>query len=314
MRSILVVLSLLLGWCGAATAQSPAERGGAQRGLPPEYKLQPGDELQIEVLNVPEASAAVKVRPDGKISLLQLNEVEAAGRTVPELREYLTRKYASFYRNPHVGVMVKSFDNRIVYVTGEVLKPGVIPLAPGMTAVQAIVQAGGLTPTSKTEDAVVIRQMDQNNPRTLKLRVSDVLQSGEPDVPLQPGDVIYVPKSDIKVYVGGEVAKPGMVPIDGRLTALTAVMYAGGFTNTASAKNAFLLRDSGDHKPELLKLHLDDAMKGGSDTVLKPYDVVFVPKSGIAKLDRTMDQYIRGILPFMATGGFSYIFGGGVFH
>jgi polysaccharide biosynthesis/export protein len=277
---------------------------------PPEYKLQPGDELQIGVLDIPELSAVARIRPDGKVSLLLLNEVQAAGKTVPEFRDLLAESYAKFYRNPHVDVSVKSFENRNVYVTGEVVRPGAIPLLPGMMAVQAIVQAGGLTPTSKTDEAVVIRQIENGTPRTIKLQISAVLSNGEPDFPLQPGDVIYVPKSDIRVYVGGEVTKPGTEPLDGRITALAAVMSAGGFTNSASPHNAILLRDSSDHKPQVFRLHLDEVMKGGADTVLHPYDVVFVPKSPIAKLDRAIEQYVRAVLPITLTGGFSYLAGG----
>jgi polysaccharide export outer membrane protein len=311
MRPIGVVLYLAAVWTSSVSAQN----GLATRPtLPAAYKLQPGDELQISALDIAELNALVKVRPDGQISLLLLHEVQAAGRTVPELQNLLTESYAKFYRNPRMSVAVKSFEERTVYVTGEVAKPGAIPLAPGMMAVQAITKAGGLNPTSKSDDAVVIRQIDKETPRTIKLHISDVLQSGEPDIPLQPGDVIYVPKSDIKVYVGGEVTKPGMLPLDGRFTAMTAVMNAGGFTNNASPKNAFLLRDSGDHKAQVVKLHLDAVLKGGSDVELKPYDVVFVPKSSIAKLDRVIDQYIRGLLPATLTGGFSYLFGGGIVH
>jgi protein involved in polysaccharide export with SLBB domain len=302
-----------LGTCLALWAYTAlAQNSPPSATVPATYKLQPGDELQVEVIDIPELNATVKIRPDGKVSLLLLNEVQAANRTVPELRDYLAESYAKFYRNPRVGISVKSFENRNVYVTGEVLRPGAIPLAPGMTAVQAIVQAGGLNQTSKTDEAVVIRQVEKGTPRTIKLRIAEVLQNGEADLPLQPGDVIYVPKSDIKVYVGGEVTKPGMLPMDGRITALSAVMNAGGFTNTASPKNAFLLRDNGDHKPQVMKLHLDEVMKGGADTVLYPYDVVFVPKSGIAKLDRTIEQYVRAVLPVTLTGGFSYLTGGAI--
>ncbi len=311
MRSIGIVLCFAVVWAVAAPADDSL---GGLKTRQEAYKLQTGDELQISALDIEELNAQVKVRPDGQISLLLLHEVQAAGRTVPELQNFLTESYGKFYRNPKLSVAVTNFEERTVYVTGEVAKPGAIPLVPGMMAVQAITKAGGLNTTSKSDDAVVIRQVDKENPRTIKLHISDVLQNGNADIPLQPGDVIYVPKSDIKVYVGGEVNKPGMLPLDGRFTAMAAVMNAGGFTNNASPKNAFLLRDSGDHKSEVMKLHLDEVLKGGTDLELKPYDVVFVPKSGIAKIDRAIDQYVRGILPGSLTGGFSYLFGGGIIH
>src|SRR5262249_30427683 len=133
-----------------------------------------------------------------------------------------------------------------------------------------------------------------------------------PDAVLRPADVVYVPKSDIKVYVGGEVQRPGIVPLEGELTALKAVMLAGGFLDTASPDKAVLIRDRGNNTPEVVELKFGRQLLGESaDSLLKPYDIVFVPKSNIAKIDKAVDQYIKRVVPLTMTGGFSYIVGGG---
>ena len=281
--------------------------------LATEYRLQPGDEIEIRVLNLPELSATVRIRPDGMVSLVVLNEVKAAGRSVAEFRQMLADEYGKHYRTPKVGVVVKSFANREVFVTGQVARPGAIPLSSSLTAVQAIIQAGGLLPNSKTEEAVLIRQLSSGTPQVTHLKIDEVLNQGQADITLEPADVIYIPKSDIKVYVGGQVARPGLLPLDGPMTALGAVVSAGGFADDASTKDCLLLRKSGTNTPTITHLRLDQVLKGGEDTPLKPFDVVYVPRSGIGKADRFIDQYIRRLNPISLNAGFSYLIGG-VFH
>ena len=279
-------------------------------GNTPAYLVQPGDQIQIQVLDQPQLSAIVHVRPDGMISALLLDDVPAAGHTASQIREALTDGYAKFYRNPKVGVFVQTFSNRTVYVTGEVGQPGSVDLAPGMTAMQALIKAGGLLPTSKLDEAVLLRQVDGGNRKVSSLHLDTVLKGETQDTGLEPADVLYVPKTDIRVYVGGEVSKPGLMALDGHLTALAAVMNAGGITETGSSKKALLIRDDGNHKPVVVALKLDEVMKGAiADTPLKPYDIIFIPRTNIAKLDKAVDQFIRKVIPLTLTGGFSYVLG-----
>ncbi len=278
----------------------------------PAYRLQPGDELQIQVLDLNNLATTAIVRPDGMISAMLLDDIPAAGRTVADVRRDLTDRYSKIYRNPRVGVFAKSFSNRIVYVTGEVAKPGSVGLSGSMTAVQAAIQAGGFLPTSKLDEAVLLRQTDGTNRKVIPLEVTKILKGEASDVPLQPLDVVYIPRSDIKVFVGGEVQKPGLVPLDRSLSAMKAITSAGGLLESGSLRGAILLRDHGKQKPDIIPLRLDEVMRGAAeDVMLQPYDVLFVPKSNIAKIDKVIDQYIRRVIPMMLSGGFSYILGGG---
>ena len=303
-----VILAIFIFLAGTYAAR----RVVAQDPPTPAYRLQLGDEVQVEVLDLKDLATTATIRPDGRISVMLLDDIQAAGRTVPELRQDLTEGYAKLYRNPRVGVFVKSFSNRVVYVTGEVAKPGSVPLGASMTVVQAATMAGGFLPSSKLEEAVLLRQTDGTNRKVIPLEVAKILRGEAPDVALQPSDVVYVPKSDIKVFVGGEVQKPGLIPLDRELSALKAITAAGGLLDTGTARGALLLRDHGNTKPDIIPLHLDEVMRGtAQDTILKPYDIVFVPKSTISKVDKAIDQYIRRVIPMTLTGGFIYILGGG---
>lgn len=302
-----IVFSIVAFWFG----QYFATRAGAQQtGTEAAYRLQSGDALKIQVLNLPDLTADVKVRPDGLISVMLLDDLPAAGKTITEVREEITQGYAKRYRDPQVAVFPVDFSNRTVYVTGEVAKPGAVPLTAGLTAMSAVIEAGGLRPNSRAAEAVVLRHGDTSDKKVIPLHLDGVLKGSSGDSLLEPADIVYVPRSDIEVYVGGEVQKPGMIPLDGELTAFRAIALAGGFLETAKPNNAVVVRSGGDQPPAILSARLGEVQKGGADVTLKPWDIIYVPKSGIAKLDKVSDLFIRKLVPLTMTGGFSYVLGG----
>jgi protein involved in polysaccharide export with SLBB domain len=149
---------------------------------------------------------------------------------------------------------------------------------------------------------------------TVTLNVDDIVAKRTADMSVHGGDILYVPKANISVYVGGEVTRPGLLPLNGELTVMAAVIQAGGMKDSAKSNTVMLVRDTGDGKPIVKKLALDDVIKGKPDTKLEPFDVVYVPRSTISRVDRFIDQYIRQVIPFNVAGGFSYILGAGVIH
>lgn len=156
---------------------------------------------------------------------------------------------------------------------------------------------------------MLLRTGDNGATESMTLNVGAILSNKQRDVPLHPADILYVPKSNISVYVGGEVLHPGLLPLNGELTVTAAVFQAGGLKDTARSNTVVLVRNSGTGVPIVTPLRLDDVIKGKPDTVLEPFDVVFVPKSKIAKVDRFVDQYIRQVLPINVAAGFSYLLG-----
>jgi protein involved in polysaccharide export with SLBB domain len=304
----------------AASGQTAAE--ATVSGTPPgpqaapadvsTYVLQRGDDIEIKAYNIAELDQAVRIRPDGKISLLLLDDVQAAGLTARQLADVLGRAFARHYRNPRISVIVRSFSTLSVYVGGEVLRPGLIPLRGDITALQAVLQAGGLKETSQASTVLLLRGLENGSTETTTLNVNAIISNKQPDVPLRPSDIVYVPKSNISVYVGGEVLHPGLLPLNGELTVMAAVFQAGGLKDSARRNSVVLVRNSGAGTPLVSKLRLDDVIKGKPDTVLQPFDIVYVPRSKIASIDRFVDQYIRQVLPINLAAGFSYILGASV--
>ncbi len=195
-----VMVALLVG-CASnrALPNAAASSRVTKFQKPPEYRMQPGDEMDIKFFFNPELNQTVFVRPDGKISLPVVDDVQAAGLTPSELDALITQIYGQELRKPMVTVIVKTFTGRQVYVGGEVGKPGVVQLGPHMTALQAVINAGGFLETAKPEATLVIRRQggEADAPIPIRLDLEESID-GETtlgDIPLQPFDVVYVPKS-----------------------------------------------------------------------------------------------------------------------
>jgi polysaccharide biosynthesis/export protein len=121
--------------------------------------------------------------------------------------------------------------------------------------------------------------------------------------------VIVRKSASQKVFVGGEVAAPKLVPYEGRLSLTQAIFEAGGLRPTAARDQVVLLRDNGSAQATVRTVDLSEVLRNGRDIALQPYDVVVVPKSNIAKVNEFVDQYIRKVLPFDLTAGFNYVIG-----
>jgi protein involved in polysaccharide export with SLBB domain len=291
---------------GAATA---APTPSVPPVSPAPYILQSGDDIEIKAYNIPELDQVVRVRPDGKISLLLLNDVQAAGYTTDRLGEILSTGFAKHYRNPRISVIVRGFSSLSVYVGGEVFRPGLVPLRGNTTALQAVVEAGGLKETSRGSTVTLLRTSAAGESSMYNLNVDGIVAKREADMVLHAGDILYVPKNNISVYVGGEVMRPGLLPLNGELTVMAAVIQAGGAKESAKSDTAMLVRNGGD-RPTVMKLRLSDVIKGKADTPLEPFDIVYIPRSRISRVDKFVDQYIRQVIPFNLSSGFTYIFGG----
>lgn len=210
---------------GAQTAEAPAagkpQTASAAKEL---YRMAAGDVVEIRFFFDPELNEQVQIRPDGRISMQLIGEVKLEGKTVEEVSRELERAYSQHLKSPTVLVQLRSFASQKVYVTGEVLRPGIIGLPGEMTLLAAISEAGGIKPTGNVKSVVLIRK-------------------------------------------------------------------------------------GPDDRPEARKIVLRDGNKFTADAglLLRPYDIVLVPETKIARLDRWVDQHIRQLIPGNMVLGFSYV-------
>ena len=179
-----------------ASVSPPAPTPAQQR----TYLMQSGDTFDVKLFYSPELNESVVVRPDGKISLQLVGEVQAAGNSPSDLERELRARYAKVLREPAVTVVVKQFSAQRVFVAGEVRTPGEVPLQDEMTALQAVSRAGFFTRDAETRNVVVLRYKGASGPEFILLDLK-AMMDGQPgakgDTLLQPMDVVFVPQTQI---------------------------------------------------------------------------------------------------------------------
>ena len=178
---------------GGDTA-APARNTGDTIAVDPTYKIGPQDMLRIDVWKEPDISRVVPVRPDGKVTLPLLNDVQAAGLTPVQLSAKIAEGLKKYITNPQVTVGVTEINSRRIFVTGEVGHPGAFSLLPNMTVLQALAGAGGFTQFARIKNIYVLRTEDGKqvkHPFNYKEAVSG--KNPEQNITLEGGDVIVVP-------------------------------------------------------------------------------------------------------------------------
>ena len=191
------VVAALLSACASEPEVTtvPAPQAAEQT----EYRIGPGDTLQVFVWNQPELTVTVPVRPDGMISTPLISGVPAAGKTAPQLAKDLEVALSEFVRNPTVSVMITSFVGTYadqIRVVGQAAKPQSLPYRANMTLLDVMITVGGLAEFAAGNRAVLVRQEgDQQIRMTVRLR--DLLDEGDisANVPMRPGDVLIIPES-----------------------------------------------------------------------------------------------------------------------
>src|SRR5262245_41021710 len=167
-----------------------------------EYTVQAGDTLNIRFYYHPDHDQRdLIVRPDGKLVLPLVGDIQAAGLTPEQLAEQIAQSYAFTLRDPKVAVDVKAANTgtRQVYAGGDVQRPGVIKLKPKMNILQAIVEAGGPKNTGNVERVVLLRSVGDNRFGYRKLNLMQILRHEDPadDAMLAQDDLIFIPQTGI---------------------------------------------------------------------------------------------------------------------
>ena len=162
--------------------------------LPANYVIGAQDVLAVVFWREKDMSVDVVVRPDGKISLPLLNDIDAAGMSPEALRAAIAKAASKYMEEPNVTVVVKEIKSRSVYVTGQVTKAGTYPLGNDMTVLQAISVAGGLLEYADASNIVVLRK-ESGKDRTFKFNYKDVIKGKNlaQNIVLQPNDTVIVP-------------------------------------------------------------------------------------------------------------------------
>ncbi len=178
----------------AKTTPATPRPATAAVALPADYVIGPDDVIDVLYWRNQDMSAEVTVRPDGKVTLPLLNDVQAAGLTPDQLRENLTVASAKFVEDPNVTIRVKTINSRKVFVTGMVAKPGPYPLTAPTTVMQALAMAGGVQEFADTKNIIVMRVVNGQQV-AYQFNYKEVLKRRnlKQNIELKSGDTVVVP-------------------------------------------------------------------------------------------------------------------------
>lgn len=183
--------------CGTQPSPQPATGNTAAV----DYVLGAGDTLSVFVYRAPELSAPdIPIRPDGRLSLPLVPDVEAAGRTPTQLARTIETRLREFVREPNVTVMVRSFQgppSRQIRVIGEAAQPMAMPHREGLSVLDVMISARGLTRYAAGNRASIIRREGEGAaPVVIPVRLADLLRGGDisQDVAMRPGDTLVIPQ------------------------------------------------------------------------------------------------------------------------
>lgn len=190
-----------LGACAERPSLAPDPTLSRTDASAPGYIIGPGDGLDVYVHRAPELSATgLPVRPDGRISLPLVPDIEAAGRTPSQLAREIETRLKRYVLEPNVTVMVRSFvgaPNQQIRVIGEATQPKTIPYREGMTLLDVMIDAHGLTRYAAGNRAEIIRrERPDAPPQVIRVRLSSLLRDGDmsQDIPMRPGDTLLIPQ------------------------------------------------------------------------------------------------------------------------
>jgi polysaccharide biosynthesis/export protein len=168
----------------------------------PRYTLHPGDTVDLNLRFTPEYNQTLIVQPDGFITVNLIGDVQLAGLTLEQAHDLLVEKLSVRLNKPELNLVLKDFQHPYVVVGGEVQTPGKIELRQSMTAMQAVVLAGGFKPTARDTRIVVFRHIDSNMGEVKVLNLHKIQDDKqlERDMALQAGDMILVPQNRIATF------------------------------------------------------------------------------------------------------------------
>ena len=271
-----------------------------------DYRVGPGDILSIIVYDHPEltipageqrsaAESGNLVNPDGTIFYPYTGRIRVEGQTVDEIRKTVTLLLSEFIKDPQIEVRVAQFNSKFVFVTGAVNKPDRVALRnTPLTLIDAVQLASGFAPNANHHELQITR-------RNLTASVSsyDLLKSGDlsQNIVLRAGDLVHVPDdSTQRVYVMGEVTRPGQVAMGStRLTLTDVITEVGGIQeSSADAAGVFVIRPSSD-STKLADVYQFDLRNSiayvfSNQSRVMPNDIVYVSTTDLGRLNRVIDQ------------------------
>jgi protein involved in polysaccharide export with SLBB domain len=246
--------------------------------------LGPGDSMSISMYGQPDLTRSeIFVGPDGCVTYLYAQNVQAAGLTIDELRARLNEVMGRYYQNPRVIVTPTAFQSKRVYLLGKIVDKGIVVLDRPMTILEAVAAARGLEvglyQLNTVELADLPRSLLVRRGRKMPVDFEKLFLHGDltQNLPLEPDDYLYFPSSNTnEFHVLGSVKNPGTQGLTSQSTVVSALTTAGSFTDKAWRQRVLVVRGSLD-KPQTFVVDVKAVLSGrAKDFRLEPRDIVYV--------------------------------------
>jgi polysaccharide export outer membrane protein len=267
------------------------------------YILGSGDLITVTVWGHPELSGKRVIGPDGEIQLPFVGSFRVAGLSADDAGRKLTSALREDYLNTAAAITVDKYNSNQIIVLGHVAHQGVLIFPGDPTLLEALAKAGA-APTKDDQSGMPTRcAIIRGRDRIMWVDLRPLLKGTDVslNIALQRNDLLYVPDPDDElVYVMGQVKNPGPYPLTANMSFLEALARAGGPSDNAQQGKIVLARPS-KNTEQIVDLE-HDIQKAGTNYQLEPGDIVYVPKSGLAKLGYVMQQ-INPITSMMLFGG-----------
>ena len=269
------------------------------------YRVGPGDQLEVELLEFPETRQSCPVLPDGTVFFHVLDGLQVSGLTLDEIKAAMEKGLADDYLHPQVSIIVRAATNRKVWVMGRCKRPGVYTLDGPMTVLEAISLAGGFDVARSLGDTEEIVDLPHaflvREGRFMPIDFPKLVREGDTsqNVYLKNNDAIFLPSaSGARAYVMGAVLTPRVVDFRDQLTLSAAIANAGGLNPHAYPQHVVIIRDSLTN-PRAAVVNFNEIVHGkASDVVLQAKDIVWVPNSPVTRLN---DYYHLIVNTFVRT-------------
>ena len=256
------------------------------------YRLQPEDLIRVFVVGEPELSVPqALISRDGKVSVPIIGEIHAAGLTTTELEQLIARRFRELdiLREPRISVGILQFHRPRVSVLGFVLRPGTFEFKEGDRISDALALGGGPNYERARLEEAWLQRADGTK---IQLNLYRLLFEGDTslNIPIEDGDVIYIPEETLNRYfVGGQVKRPGLYTWRPGLTVLDALSQAAWETERARLSQTFVVRQKPDGTEERIRVDLVRLLNKGDmkqNIELQPGDVVYVSETNTPNYDQ----------------------------
>lgn len=199
MKTNRFILIALILFTACAAVQAQAQRPRLRTPHEERYLVQPGDVIEVQYRYSPEFNQIITVQPDGYVSLQVGGDVKVSGKNVEQVRQLILQKVGERLKDPEATVILKEFQKPYIVVAGEVVQPGKIEMRERVTAIQAIMLAGGLKESARSSQIILFRKINSDTAEVKVLNLKKIKRTSdlENDLTLQAGDMLLVPRDTI---------------------------------------------------------------------------------------------------------------------